>query len=480
MDTPNPNGATDSSIDIVERRYRENRRARDQYESESELRRQEYQAKIELLLEERSRAMSLASDHAGQIGLIYHARTNSFARVIVVDDLPALNIERPKLSAEVSLGLEPVGPVDETSSDGKHPEEGGLLVASVSTAEETAGMEISPEPQPSGNAVVESPTVPQSTPSPPRVPERPRPPAPVTPDAKWERNANFKSGVVWLASIFVGLFVGFGLLSLTGLPYQRPSDRLNLIGFLTLGVAAIAGMKFLFDSMWFEAGRRRALGTSEWHYTTIISIVSGFILLVEAVLGGQALVFYTQRSSFQNEGGLPLWQMVLLAAAVSSANLLYSAFVGFQKGGRSITAEDVHRQQYEIEVAEHLENVAEIKAAHERELRDWQLQRNQEIEVQQKLHEIRLASIDDHRQAHDEKLTHWREEVTRATTEHGEGLSERSTRTDEFESFRKLPDFQALCKFIGVVETLNLQIEELRRALTNDSISRGHNRKNVM
>lgn len=475
METPHPNGPSDSSVDLVERRYRESRRARDQYELESERRRQDYQKQIEHLLSERMEAMTLASDHAGQIGLIYHARSNSFARVIIVNDRPSLDMERPMLNPLVL----------EDDKAGEHalteaPSEGQSNSPDEHDPSEAPEMsESGEEAQACSKLTSEMPDL-LSTPKAPKMPPRPKAPLPAKPDEKWERNANLKSSVVWLASIFVGLFVGFGLLSLTGLPWQRPSDRVNLIGFLALGVAAIAGMKFLFDSMWFEAGRRKALGTAEWHYTTIVCVVSMFILLVEAVLGGQALVFYTQRSSFQNEGGLPLWQMVMLAAAVSSANLLYSAFVGYQKGSRSISAEDVQRQQYEIEVKEHQEAVADLKAAHEREMRDWQTHRDQEFEIGRKLHEMRLASIEDHRTAHEEKLTHYREELIRATTEHEQGHAERSDRTDEFESYRKLPDFQALCKYIGVVETLNLQIDDLKRALTNDSISRGHNRKNVM
>lgn len=468
----------ENGTSLIEGRFHDSRRIRAAYDSETERRKAVFQSEIVQLQEERAKAMALASDHAGNIGLIYRARTNTFSRVVIVDDLPSLAAERPRFPGADFTDSPPSSEVEserdsELSNDGPgrlEPE-----AASPSTSE-LAGEGFDSNGTKPSVATVDA----GSRPNMPELPRRPSPPMPQQVDKKWERNTNIKSGVAWLASVFVGVFVGFGLLNLTGLPWQRASDWLNLYGFLTLGVAAIAAMKLLFDAMWHEAGRRKALEHSAAFYSVTCTVVSLVILTVEATLGGTALVYYTQRASYQNQGGLPIWQMILLAVAVSSANLLFSAFVGYQKGQRSVTHEDLLRRHHEIELQEHEQLVREAKEQHERDLKVWQEEVDRHEEIKRRLHEMKLDGMQDQRAAHEESLERWRAQVDSITTSHGEGLAERLSRLDEFESVRKLPDFQALCKCIGLIESLNLRIEELDRAATNESISRGHGRKSVM
>jgi hypothetical protein len=319
-----------------------------------------------------------------------------------------------------------------------------------------------------------------SMPKPPVMPSRPAPPKPGPVDRDWKIHTNIKSAVAWIASIAIGFFVGYGLLNISGIPYTREADKINYYFFLALGVSAIVGMKLLFDAMWSEHGRRRALGTSHWSYTSICTFVSLAIIGVEASLGGMALVIYTRKASFENAGEEPFGLMFLLALAVSCANLAYSGFIGFQKGQRSITHEDLVKRAHDIDVAEHEARVKEIQEAHERELALWQREIDRREELKRELHATKIAEITDHRGAHEESLNRWNSTLDKLSGRYEEGVGDRTARMDEFDSFRKLPDFQALCQSMSLVEALNLRIVEVERALTNESISRGHGRKSVI
>ncbi|CAN5563561.1 hypothetical protein BH11ARM1_BH11ARM1_13460 [soil metagenome] len=355
-----PNGHIDPNDENpFEGRYNRVKAEARAFNAETERRKAEMNRERDELNEERKQAMMRASEHAGSLGLIYKPRLNSFNRVVIVDDLPSLAGDRPAFT-EVDLTTEPPTiPASSEPSDAPiEPEATETVVATEPVAKPTITQNFR--------------TLLTQRPAQPEAPPRPEVPKPQETDKKWHRNASIKSAIAWIASLFVGFFVGFGLLSLTGLPYKRSGDWVNLYGFLLLGVAAIVGMKLLFDAMWHEAGRRKGLKTSEWQYSAICTLVSLAILSVEATLGGTALAYYTKKASFQNEGGLPLSLMVLLAVAVSTANLLFSAFIGYQKGLRSVTHEDIQNRIYELDVKEREATKEELLAQHQRDLEAWE------------------------------------------------------------------------------------------------------------
>jgi hypothetical protein len=464
-----------SPTDLIHDEFARTKRGRSDHEIETEQRKRRSLDQISELHDERQRAMVLASSHAGNIGLIYDARNNSFSRVVIVDELPPVDFDRPEFEAiEAHTSESDIAALPERGGGEAIQDERPLMVIPDS----------------------ERPEMPEfREPAPPTLPERPAMPEPREISDRWERNTFWKSVIAWVASLLVGAFVGFGLLNLTGLPYRRPGDWLNLYGFIAIGIGAIAGMKLLFDAMWHEAGRRKALGISESVYTVACTAVSTIILAVEATLGGEALVYYTRRASFENKGELPLWQMIMLAVAISTANLLYSAFVGYQKGLRSVTREDMLKQQYDRDMAEYDHAVAIAKEHHAQRVLDWKedlkrqdllkqksheqkeegLRHRQEIE--QSLHDLRVKAVEDRKSAHDEALERWRNRVDAVANAHGEGIAQRQERSDEYESYRKLPDFQALCKCIGLIGALDVRIEEIERQANNEAISRGYARK---
>jgi hypothetical protein len=480
--------------------------ARRSYEAESEKRRQKYQDELLTLQEARLKCMHQASIHAGNIGLVYHATTNNFSRVIIIDDLVNLTIERPEFTADLGLTSGAEEKTEEVqahdSNENKpNPHEGEPIEPESTDAEALP-------PTPSfllESAPLQGPLPAPEAPKPPQAPVLPEPPMPPSPpeiDKKWERNTHFKSSFAWFFSVFVGAFVGVGLMYLS-LGEPKKDELWKFPAFVALGVAVIVTMKLLLDAMWYEAGRRRALGTATFWHTSYNVLVSLVVIAAENFLGAKALVKYAEKNTWSSASVPPLWQMLLVALAISTANLLLSAYVGYQKGQRSLTHEDLLKKRHELERAQFDEKTRRELERHDLELEAYMLEKQRYDEEIARLHEMRISQLDkeaeeikrqdeikalvhvhrleaieDKKTAHQEALQRWREQNEAIKSAQDAGITERSGRIDEFESYRKLPDFQALCKCIGIVETLNLRIDEFKRFIDNESISRGHARKN--
>ncbi|MBV6459030.1 MAG: hypothetical protein HONBIEJF_02169 [Fimbriimonadaceae bacterium] len=447
MDSETTNGVVES-IDPVQVRYAAERERKRGFSLETDMVRQSARGEIARLKEERLALQKKASEHAGNIGLIYKAEDNSFTRVVIVDSEPILP-ERPALAL-----------LDEPSP---HAEADAPLPLQKPVA---------PEPLPR-----------------PAVPDLETVPRPADVDAKWQRAATWKSIVSWIGAAIVGLFIGFGLLTIAGLPYSRPEDRTFLIGGLLVGVAAIVGIKLLMDVMWSEAGRRYMLGrlsppptaelkkeaaaSSRW-YLALAGLVSVGLILVEGWLGGQAIVAYSAKSSFDGNPTVPASTAILVAMAVSTATMLFSGFLGHQKGQRSVTHEDVRNRHYELALREHEVRTAKRDAEFQADLADWQASQDRRLELEQKRHDLELQTIEDHRRAHEESLEHWREKLNGSRQRHDDGLAEREPRVEDLESYQKQDDYRALCAYIGQIDALNSHIADTEKALTGEMISRGY------
>lgn len=453
-----------ANSNAIRNQYDQTRTLRSQYQQGTEAIRSEFIGKLSVLVQERKDARALASLHAGNIGLIYHAKTNTFARVVIMDDLPEY-LGRPTYE----------GP--EPADSGKYLDD-DIIEAEFS--EDSAGLsegETTPSEPQKGQAPHEHVN---EVPRRPEAPARPKPPPPGPLDATWKKHSNWKSGFAWFFAVFIGCFVGFGLLKVTGLPYQRGADVFNFVLFMLLGVGTIGGMKLAFDAKWYEYGRQRALGSLTQSYSFLCFGLSATFVAVEAFLGGFALVKYTEAASFENKGGEPILLMTILALAVSFPNLTYSGYIAFQKGQRSLTDEDLLRRQYELELADHHKTIAELEGIHEERLQAWRQIEARKDELSKKLHDQSLAALDDRQVAHTEALERWRSSLTTTTDSHDTGLADRENRVSTMESYKREPDYQALCQAIGMVETLSVQIEEVRRAYTNEMISRGYGKQTVI
>lgn len=459
------------STKFIRDAYEEQQRRKQAFLAESSERRALYERKLEELHSARQEAMAQASNYAGNLGLIYRADTNTFFRVVIVDDQNKLG-PRPTFPALLGTTTSDshVAVNEETDQTSNRATPETLEV----TEQELPGVE-------EGTIKAPTKTSPEhEPPRPPQPPERPSPPVPSNPDKKWESSTNIKSGIAWLGSIFVGWFVGFGLLSLTGLPYERDEDKANLYLFTAIGIATVGVFKLVFDTMWYSLGRRQILGATDWKTPLLLTFLSTVLVAVEAGLGGQALVTYSARSSFQAEGTLPFGLAFLLATAITTPTVIYSGLVGYQKGQRSITQSDIDQRIHELKMRDYEEARQLQTRLFEHQMESWKATQDREQELLELAHNTEKERIKDIQSAHAEALESYRESSLKAHESHELGVNERLSRLEEYESFRNLPDFQALCKFIGLIETINLRIREVKQDMINDSISRGHGKRSIL
>jgi len=440
MDSHN-NGFAES-VNRIEERFQADREYKRGYMQETNALRLAGKEEISRMKRERLDLQKRASEHAGNIGLIYRAEDNSFTRVVIVDSEPVLP-ERPVLAMP---------------------------------------------PSPAPELAMEKPAR-------PAAPERPTPPAleqvprPAEIDQKWQQAVLWKSIVSWTGAVIVGLFVGFGLLTIAGLPYSRPEDRGFLIGGFLVGVAAIVGIKLLMDVMWSEAGRRYALHrlsppptpelrrevrNSNLAYLALAGLVSIGLVLVEGWLGGQAMVAYSAKASYDGNPTINPTTAILIAMAVSSATMLFSGFLGHQKGQRTLTHEDVRNRHYELAVKEHETRVGRVEQEYQAHLADWQGHQDRVTQLHQKWHDLEVQAVEDYQKAHEASLEQWRERLNGTKQRHEEGMTDQAPRTEDLESFQKESDYRALCAYIGQIDALNHHIADAERRLTNDMISRGY------
>lgn len=347
----------------------ENRRA---YEEESQRRKDVVDARISKLMDEREECMMLASNHAGAIGLIYVAETNTYSKYVS-------DVERP-------------------------------------------------------------PVIP-----PPDRPEIPEPQKRSVPNPMANILSKFKKWFLhdshyWLA-LLPGLFVGFGLVTLTGLPYQRNPVILPL--GLAIGCAVLIGLKLLLYHGWHMVGSMKAVRAGSIAMTTLVATTSAILISAEVSLGATALVKFSEQTSITISERMPFVLAFLVALAISSPIVLISAVVGWKDGVQSISPVASETLKEQIEQEHHLALQHHIESCYNVKLSDW---------------EKSLLRHEDETKKLLEKY-----EVQKA----------------ELESYRKLPDYQALMKLIGRVGVLNKMIAEANQMRNNESISRGFNKASV-
>lgn len=424
----------------IEENYARTLKRREAYAVEKDARRREILDRRAAARERMFDAMRKAAFHAGNVGLQYDALTNNFSRAVVTTrGLDVENILEDKPDAPPS----DVGDPDVIDAEFTMPTD---------------------EAKPA--SVAPPPPVPT-----PVVPERPPVPEIRYADAHWHRNAAIKSGFAWFFATLVGLFVGFGLLTIVGLPYMRPTERVNLYAMLGVGVAAIFGMKLLFDTLWFEVGRRRELGQLRWPMVTGVSLLTSLLLGVEAALGGQAIVVYSIKSSFEGKGALPFWQGMLIAAAISTATLLFSASLGYQKGARSVTREDLLRARYDEDMAEYRRQVQRIEEEQARADQDKHRALEEERERIRRIAQ-RAEELETKRHDLDKKKLDYRAELAeRAKDNYAQAEAEGPEATEPFKTFQNLPDFRAMLQWISTVTACRAEIEFCERELEHENRS---------
>ena len=363
------------------------------------------QTQLESLRSEREGAMKAAATHAGNLGFVYNAETNEYVRVVSGLKEPEMPEPPPTLV------------IDQVQFD--------AASAKIEQAERDAAAELEKRVQPN--------------------------PALANETEKW-----YRSIPEWAIAILVGTFIGYGLGKITGLPIDQQPIMLGL--FLALGAGVIVGLKLLLHKMWEEYGRSvRRQSLSKWLLVVFVSLTTLFCA-AEAALGANALVTYSRRVSFTAEDALSLWIALLIAGAISTPILLYSAFKGYGKGLRTMTSED-ERIRLEAAQAEH------------RRIVDEQLQIRKEcarkqLELLEKQFEAELNSK---HEAHALRLREYEAECARRREDY-----EREKR--EFEHYKTAPDYEALLSYVGRVSALNTQIAETEARLKGFKIGRGFER----
>ena len=364
------------------------------------------QRQLDALREEREDAMKAAATHAGNLGFVYNADTNEYVRVVSGVQEPEMPEAPPALVLDQSQF--------ETAA------------AKIEQAERDAADELEKRLQ-------KDPNLPSSD------------------NEKWYRTIP-----EWTIAVLVGTFIGYGLGKITGLPIDQQPILLGL--FLTLGAGVIVGLKLLLHKMWEEYGRSvRRSNPSKWLLALFTTLTLAFCA-AEASLGANALVTYSRRVSFRAEDALSFWIALLIAAAISTPILLFSAFKGYGKGVRTMTAEDERVQMDEIR-SEHRrvvdENLRIRKESATKQLEMLQMQFEADMQAKQEAHALRMREYE--------------AECARKREDY-----EKERR--EFEHYKTAPDYEALLGYVGRVNALNVQIADVEKQLTGFKISRGYER----
>ena len=525
---------------------------------------QQIQALITPLVEERRNCMRDAADYAGNLGLRYEPRTNSIFQIVIPEDIgPEVRIVTDELAG---LGYEAVTHVD---ADSPEPVVGSDEVSDNPDVVANGSQPLEPlidvsdvdnvrEQQTSANAEVLVPTLLPSSvlktaessseieiilnkvesvrkelatqiestiEVAPIPPERPVPQSTVkaTPMIKKLAGNGWVTGVQWLFSLAIGLFVGQGLKILVGADPRSPDGLFLQYLMMSCGLAAVGLMKFLFElfgSLW---SRQVALQDRALTLKTSILFTMLLLVIAEVYLGGTALQTYGNQMSLSEKSGISLLQYILVALAVSTPTLLLSFTKGYIYGQSNVTEEELAKvnsdalyeielKEYESRLAEHQKASAERSAiretahkirmqAHEDrlqmlagELENVRLLGAATIEHQlltQALERDALATrlkneqlaIDERHQVAVAKekavLTDFQDRLERRN-EAFISAQKSGALLEKYSSTRLMPDFQALMKCMNLVDALSKEIEELQKRVTNDSIALGHAAASVL
>lgn len=245
----------------------------------------------------------------------------------------------------------------------------------------------------------------------------------------------------WWLAMPIGAFIGYGLGKLAGLITDRAPYWFWLS--LLLGISLIFGMKLLLGICWRLLGRKKALGDLQRMDVPLAATFTTVILALEGWLGGQAFALYSRQAGMSPEEYLDPRIAFQMAIAVSIGVVLFSAFKGYEQGQNGITEADLEQRHRDAEAEW-------VKKENERREREY----------------ARL-------------LAEYEEKKARAQQKEDTNRQAYDQEQEEFNSYRKMPEYQALLGYLGLIPTLIMNIEDLEREATNLSISRGHERASL-
>lgn len=484
------------------------------FAEESEKIRSEYQSELKGYLRQRFEAQCQAAAHASNIGLRYHPRSNRFTiPVIPHEPAPGPNFDPNQietvLRSDGSYGVSDTDPDDDSLFDPSDETSLDSVEKVDKSSSESGGQSdlVADENLAGQQRVDDRSTLLKSVPpmeladegllplgekpKRPDLPQMPSPPAPPKPDEKWKLYSNIKSAIAWAGSLAVGAFVGFGLKSFIGASIEPPLDKTFVC--VMLGMAVILGLKLVMDLIGYETGAAQARKTLTRPFTAFVLLISFSLIGAEAILGGQSLLTLASRLNMgvQTANELQPWQAYLITICISTATLLFSGFTGYQKGLRSLTTDDAAREAHEHAKQLYDRECARIEQEHERDLQEWQdrkteydqIAKDRRDRVQELEREAHIQQLERMRAAHDSRMAlvkQIRENSDRELGDHVDGVENGDERRTEFASMRKLPDFQAMLKYMSLVDACSLRIEELEKRLTGEMISRGHRRAELL
>ncbi|MGI8924462.1 MAG: hypothetical protein ACR2HJ_10565 [Fimbriimonadales bacterium] len=361
---------------------------------------------IAALQSERENCMKAAATHAGNLGMVYRADTNEYVRMRSGVPLP----EMPEPPATLP---------DDDAAIGK-------ALAAVDQVERDALEDLDKQAAANGFE-----TPPENT--------------------KW-----YRAIPEWLIGAVVGVFIGYGLGKITGLPVDQQPVLLGV--FLVLGAGVIIGLKLFLHKIWEEYARAKRREASSPGMLIFYTALTAIFCLAEASLGGYAIVTYSKRVAFRQEDAVPYWMALLIAIAISTPILLYSAFKGHGQGIRSLTLED---ERLRVEAL----NAKRQRITDER------------LRTQREAAQRRAALVEENYRSDQQRRLEAR---NKAAQEHDAECARRREECDkereQFEYYKTAPDFEALLGYIGRISALNIRIEEESKHLTSFKIGRGYER----
>lgn len=441
---------------------------------------------------------------AGKLGLSYRPETNQVVFIVSSLENPADWDTKPWDPDLVDGGE------GDTQEEDMEPSGGGELpFAETTNAADEAAVEDEPEPPAIADEQAERSQlagVPQSHSAPFHEPVTSpnESHSELSQPSSVEVESGGYSGILillaWVLPLFPALFAGIGLGMLAGLirNVRKPDHSFWVPIFL--GVAVIYGIKLLFHVIWRPIGVRVALGEFKgygWVFASAV-VITVLFLVLEALLGANALVQYSLRATVREEDRTMFAMAFPIAIAVTSPILLSAAFIGFREGREKVTADQKRQalleaeQRQALELAERRQRAQELELLRRRELevraieeeaKDQQVRREleakrlaHEADLARREHELRLKWEEEDRVRQRALQDEHREELARKEADR---LRRRDAERSELDSFRKHPDYVSLMQSLGRINVLRIEIERLRKEVTSFKISRGYDKMEV-
>jgi hypothetical protein len=460
------------------------------YESETEAKLQELKSELRDIELQMYNTMAEAAKYAGNLGLKYDPRSNSFYKNILLDADPVLllahdsqqTIDRLKNSMDDPKDLESASIADQLiDQDGGTERQFVEFKAVVSDPTDNSETNKSSDQYLDQVLRFEASQAEKVL----NVSPRPLRPLPQAIPLSFKSNADrttkkslltyLTDAVAWFISVPVAAFVGYGLVKIAGF-VDRKTEYLRWPISIALGLGVIISLKLLFEKIWNSHGRDEALGHSSTGKLLPKVLVTMLFTISEAFLGATAIQEYSKLTSFAGAGEMSLFQALLIAFTISSPTLIYSAFKGYSQGVNSLTESDEeNRARIHAESVEK-ERQKVLQSEYEDDLQMWKQDYNRVEEKKKLLHEAHLSALS--AELNILKAVQDRMDSARAKSSEmvGSALDEQPARMEEYNKYRNSHDFQALCQSMSMVSVLSLRIETIRKEINSISISRGMNR----